>query len=289
MKEHQAFKAKTGQEYLYSLGRRLLWYFPFSQVKEVLSDYQEYFAVGIERGYGEEELMEQWGSPIDAAKRIVEENPQANTGLHIPFLREGIWGLVFLLSLWSLSAVRNGGFFFLVFGSVSVFEFFHGWERAVLEPQFIKRTPVSGKLLLIYVLVLVLVGVLEAGMQYMLKNVGEWTWIQTVVPVSRVGWMTDTAYAFFEMLFLLLCLWMLVKSIKDSVWYFPWSIHACGAMLFAMDIRKCLHSMDVSPGYEGLDFWYSLVYYGAGLGLSVIFAVTLKAAGAGGQRERKEG
>ena len=38
------WKIETQQDYLFCLGRYLLWRLPFSQVREILGDYREYFS-----------------------------------------------------------------------------------------------------------------------------------------------------------------------------------------------------------------------------------------------------
>lgn len=55
------------REYLYQL-ERYLQEFPRDEVKDILSDYEEHFHVGISKGKTEEEISKELGNPKDIAK-----------------------------------------------------------------------------------------------------------------------------------------------------------------------------------------------------------------------------
>ena len=67
----------TRQKWLEDLGRRLVWYFPAAQVKEILTDYQEQFDAGREHGKTDAEIIQALGTPEEAAALLLEEEPSA--------------------------------------------------------------------------------------------------------------------------------------------------------------------------------------------------------------------
>ena len=77
-----------------------------------------------------------------------------------------------------------------------------------------------------------------------------------------------------QLLFGLVLVCVFKNTAVSSMLYISLVVHTCGAMLFVRGIRGCLHSMNLSTGYEGQDFLYALGYYGASLALAVLF-VTL--------------
>ncbi len=301
------WKIETQQDYLFCLGRYLLWRLPFSQVREILGDYREYFsaetggdAVGEEpaekRGESPEtegltgkrtasgvaerftekvtatgeigRFMDRWGTPREVAEKLLEENPPA--GVDRRALGTGLWGLLLLVSFYGLFFGKRGLLLSLLLWGTSAFGLLHGRERLELERELKKRKGLPGGALAIHGLLPPLAMLLEAAMQYLLwqvQNTDIW------LPVS-VGRAVDSVCLFCQLLFGLLFLWLFIKTAVSSMLYISLAVHTCGAMLFVRGIRGCLHSMNLSTGYEGQDFLYALGYYGASLALAVLF-VTL--------------
>lgn len=65
----------TRQAWLESLARRLAWSFPEVQAKDIFADYQEQFEEGKAHGKSDEEIIEALGTPSEAVKQLMEEDP----------------------------------------------------------------------------------------------------------------------------------------------------------------------------------------------------------------------
>lgn len=261
----------SGQEYLLHLGKSLLFYFPVKQVSEILDDYQEYFLAETEHGDMPENAPH-CETPKDVLKALLNENPQAKNYF---YKWSAIWGIALLLSVFFLFHSGQGMLIATVLMPLSVFGFIHGWSRIRLDADFPVKTTVSKKVLFVQCMVPVLVFLLEAEMQFFIKSAEN---LPLYIGNLPIGPFIDLEYAFFELLFFLLMIWMGKRMVTLSVQYMPGIIHAMGAMLFCMDTRKCLHSMDISFGSTERIFMLSLIFYGFGLALALLFRLALKYA-----------
>lgn len=83
----------TRQKWLEDLGRRLVWYFPAAQVKDILTDYQEQFDAGREHDKTDAEIIQALGTPEEAAALLLEEEPPAGwTASGRPYCGGRCWG-----------------------------------------------------------------------------------------------------------------------------------------------------------------------------------------------------
>ena len=93
MKHREAAPIKTEGVYLNRLGKKLLYYFPLDQVREMLEDYQEHFSLGRERGGTDSEFIASLGTPETVTAEILKEMPEGRPY----FVRHAaVWGLLFL-------------------------------------------------------------------------------------------------------------------------------------------------------------------------------------------------
>lgn len=270
--------ASSAQEYLLDLGKSLLFYFPVKQVSEILDDYQEYFLTGEEHGDITENVPS-WGTPKDVLKALLDENPPAKKYC---YKWSAFCGFILLLSLFCLFHSGPGMLIAAVLMPLSIFGFIHGWSRIKLEAYFPLKTTGSKKILLAQCIVPVLVLLLETEMQFLMKDAANLPLYVIILPSYAgnlpIGPVIDLEYAFFELLFFLLMIWTVKRMITRSVQYLPGIIHAMGAVLFCMEIRNCLHSMDISFGSTEHIFMLSLTFYGFGLVLTLLSRLVLKHA-----------
>ena len=135
----------TRQAWLESLARRLAWYFPEVQAKDIFADYREQFKEGKDRGKSDDEIIEALGTPSEAVKQLMEEDPSARMEL----LRHGLaWGAALLLC-WAFAYVTFGGdlitifwvgtgvcmWLFLPASSAALFMLVRGSGRVALERE----------------------------------------------------------------------------------------------------------------------------------------------------------
>ena len=260
----------SDQTYLHRLGKYLLFYFPVKQVSEILADYQEYFLTAEEKrdtaGH-----TPQWGTPKEVLKALLEENPLSK----IYFYKWSLfWGILLLLSVACLFYSGRPAFIAMILAPFSLLGLTHGWSQMKIERDFPEaedkmkaRVP-----LVVHCLIPVVVLFLETEIQFFIKNAGNMPLYIRNLPVGLV---IDMEYAFFQLLFFLLMIWTGKRMVTTSVQYMAGATHALGAILFIMDIRRGLHSMNISGSETGMLFMFPLVYYGIGLGLSILFRLAL--------------
>lgn len=262
--------ALSEQEFLHQLGKYLLFYFPVKQVSEILADYQEYFRTEEENGTLNKNAS-QWGTPKEVLKALLEESP---LNRHYFCKWSAFWGIVLLLSVSCLLYSGRSLFIALVLVPLSFFGLIHGWSQMKMEADFPAETDHAKKFLAIHCLVPAVVFFLEAEMQFFMKQIGK---LPPYIGHLPIGPVIDMEYAFFQFLFFLLLIWMIKRVITASIQYICGAAHALGAMVCIMDIRNCLHRMDLSIDSSGLGklFILSLLYYGIGLGLSCLFLLAI--------------
>lgn len=264
------FKTKTDsrisakQEYLHKLGKYLLLFLPANQVLEILGDYQEYISEEEEKA----SMEQQWGTPGQVGKVLLEENPQAKR-YFCQWL--AIWTLVLVLTfLWTVS-VRQDMFAGLILVPVFAFGFLHGPGQLMVEHSLsIKAGSPKGTFLLYLFLTAVLV-LLEIEIQCIVKHVGEMPAFVGGIPT---GTAIDIQYAFFQLVLVLLMIWMAGRAATVSIGYlldvgYPW-----GVMLFIAYVRNCLHRMMITEKV-GTEFLFPVLY--GGIGLAMAMALRLSA------------
>lgn len=94
---------RSEQEYLFRLGRNLLFYFPAEQVMEILADYKEYFHSGSEKRTVEENIK-QWGTPVEVTQALLKEYPQARRYAAKWTL---LWGAVLIFSVFAMFHIQK--------------------------------------------------------------------------------------------------------------------------------------------------------------------------------------
>lgn len=225
--------AATRQAWLDRLGKRLVWYFPVLQVREILSDYQEQFETGQDRGRTEAELIDSMGTPEEVLNQLLEEEPTAKMN----WLRtNGVWGAALALclaALWvsfsfvsSLLLWAGSCVFLAAFGAV-LFQLLRGPARVRLEQDFPPEqtaSPVPA-----YCLPFVLTLVFEAVEQILLALA-----LAGRLPADIGGVIIGELNTWFilaiETPLALLAVWLLFRSFTCSIRYFPGVIHTVGAI-----------------------------------------------------------
>ena len=135
----KAKPALTRAAWLDELGRRLVWYFPAAQVKDILSDYREQFDAGHDHCKTEAEIIQALGTPAEAAALLLEEEPSTRLNC----LRHNVlWGAALAVCcffLWvCLSSVSYGLFwigvvFFIPAAASMLFWLVRGPARVALS------------------------------------------------------------------------------------------------------------------------------------------------------------
>ena len=147
--EWKAKTAKTRQAWLDELGRRLVWFFPADQVRDIVSDYREQFEAGHDHCRTEAEIIQALGTPAEAAALLLEEEPSARGSC----LRHSvIWGAVlavcvaFLwiaLNAYSFSFLWSGISLFFFSSALALFQLLKCSDRISLERQTAPEKHVS--------------------------------------------------------------------------------------------------------------------------------------------------
>ena len=224
----------TRRDWLDRLGRRLVWYLPERQVREILTDYREQFETGLERGRPEAELLEAMGSPVDAAAELLEGEPTARFAR----LRTSLtWGIVLALclaflwvSMMNASYVNQvtwlGAYAFIPLAAAVAFLLLRGPARVGLEGDFPPERTASP--VLVYYVPFVLTAVFEAVEQILVLLAENGKLPQmTDIPIGELNtWLI----LFLELILSGLLVWLAVRSATASIRYFPGVIHTVGAM-----------------------------------------------------------
>lgn len=238
----------TRQTWLESLARRLAWYFPEVQAKDIFADYQEQFKEGKAHGKSDDEIIEALGTPSEAVKQLMEEDPSARTDL----LRHCLaWGAALALC-WAYGWVTFGGaliqilllvvgiWIFLPTSNAALFMLVRGASRAALERDAGFEKSVSPAA----------VYCIPAGAMIVSVAVQEILLLVTlrleVLPVDSIGpiLLNGISLQLFALAMALLAVWLLFRSVTRSILYFPGIVHAGGTALSALSMLGTYSVMD---------------------------------------------
>ena len=260
--EWKAKPAKTRQAWLDELGRRLVWFFPADQVKDIMSDYREQFDAGHDHCRTETEIIQGLGTPAEAAALLLEEEPSARGNC----LRHSVtWGAVMavcLLFLW-LSMHFVGMLAALPLSFSALFLLLRGPARVELEEQK------SVSPILTYCVPFVLMLFFEAVEQIMVA-LGE------RLPVSIAGMSIGEANTWFvlylELVVAALAAWLLYRTLTASVRYFPGVVHTIGAGASIFFTYVCFSILNFDAVVSlPLELLLRLLPYGVGLVTALTF------------------
>ena len=276
--------AQTRQAWLDELGRRLVWYFPANQVKDILSDYREQFDAGHEHCKTESEMIQGLGTPAEAAALLVEEEPSAKLGC----LRHSIlWGAALAVCcffLWvCLSTVSYGLFwigvvFFIPFAASMLFRLVRGPARVALAEYIPSEKRASPALVYCLPAALTLVCLAE--------RVLLWLYSGHLVSRHQANQITEEAFErtgsvirngnvlFLLGLLILLALLlagMVFLCVKASIGYFPGVIHIFGTLGTVYFTLTYYSAMNLETWGPVLDTLFSLLPYGVGLATALAF------------------
>lgn len=155
-------------------------------------------------------------------------------------------------------------------------------EKAAMEQQWgtpgqlmvehslsIKSGSPKGIFLLYLFLTAVLV-LLEIEIQCIVKHVGKMPAFVGGIPT---GTAIDIQYAFFQLVLVLLMIWMAGRAATVSIGYlldvgYPW-----GVMLFIAYVRNCLHRMMITEEV-GAEFLFPVLYGGIGLAMAMVLRLS---------------
>lgn len=268
----------TRQAYLDRLAKRLLPCLPASQVREILSDYQERFQAGGEQGLGDAEVIASLGSPGDAAARLLEEAPPS--GLLRYYLPRGALLALCLTFLWAF--VLNPypdflawlcGCLFLPMAAGTVFSLLRGGARLELENQFPPEAVPSRKAL--FGVPLAVAVVFETGHQLWTAAVLRDPSGAARVTPMRIGECNRLLCLGLALAMALLALWWLFRSVTGSIRYFPGFIHALGLSLAGVTTLVPFLSSDVGSIRTARDLSLAMLLYFlpylAGLATALVF------------------
>ncbi len=255
----------TNQEYLHWLGKYLLFFFPTNQVLEILKDYQEYISAGKEKE-SVEDTVKQWGTPGQVVRAMLEENPQAK---RYCYQWSAFWGVAMILSFVFSYSVSQDIDWGLILMPVCVFGFLHGRGQLAVEHHLFIKAGSAKKIFAVYFFLTVTVIFLEAEIQWLVENVER---MPTHVGGISIGLAIDREYAFFQVILLLLILWMVKKAVTVSIRYLPDTAYPLGVMLFIASVRNCLHSLNILTTNEvRREFLFPVIYCAGGMGIAVIW------------------
>ncbi|MCI8511704.1 MAG: hypothetical protein HFE83_06880 [Lachnospiraceae bacterium] len=277
-------KQKTGEagwiknKYLRRLGKLLLLFFPAGQTWEILTDYEGY--VLLEEGQSAETFIRRWGTPEQVLRTLLEEN----SGAVRYFGKQAVlWGALAAAAFACAASMQGGIFAAQILLPLACLGFLHGREQIKVEGEFPHKEAGKRWAAAAGGLMFVLVAMTEAQIQYLLK------YIETIPPyVGRfhVGKLLDRELIVCGMLALGLAVWMAKQAVTASVLYLAGAVHAVGALLFLMEVRSYLRSLDISAlGEWNQVFWFPVLYYGIGAGVSLGIWAFLRA----GRRTQSRG
>lgn len=267
--------AATRQDWLDRLGKRLVWYFPILQVREILSDYQEQFETGQDRGRTEAELIESMGTPEEVLNQLLEEEPTAKMNC---LRTNGVWAAALALCLaflwvcfhmYSIFFLWCGLCIFLAaFGAV-LFQLLRGPARVRLEQDFPPEQTASP--VPVYCLPFALTLVFEVVEQILaaLSGAGR-------LPVYIGGVIIGVLNTWFilgiEAVLAVLAIWLLFRSITTSIRYFSGVIHTVGAGGTTFLTYVYFHILIVTGELSlSIELLLRLLPYFAGLAIARVF------------------
>ena len=265
----------TRQGWLDRLGRRLVWYLPERQVMEILTDYQEQFEAGTERGRTEQEALEAIGRPADAAAELLEEEPTARFArLRTSLTWVGVLALC-LAFLWVSmvnAAYTNqltwvGVYVFIPTAAAVAFMLLRGPARVALERAFPPEGTPSP--VLVYYVPFVLMVLLEAAEQILVllaenSRLGAFN--------GNIGELNTWFILGQELVFFALLVWLVFRSVTASIRYFPGVIHTVGAMGTAFFSYIYFTAMNpIALTVPSLALVFCLLPYALALGTALMF------------------
>ena len=241
----------TRQAWLESLARRLAWYFPEVQAKDIFADYREQFEAGDARGKSDNEIIEALGTPSEAVKQLMEEDPSARTDLLRHCL---LWGAALVLcwafsyvstwasittflwvGIWVFLPVSNAVLFMLMRGSARVsLEQAAAFEKSV-SPAAVYCIPAGAMLASVAIQEILLLSALR---------------LNVILP-ENIGNISATFLELFALAMGLLAIWLLFRSATRSILYFPGIVHAGGAAFASLGTLGYYNAVNVDP-YSGL-------------------------------------
>ncbi|MBD5168646.1 MAG: DUF1700 domain-containing protein [Oscillibacter sp.] len=254
----------TWQAWLDELGRRLVWFFPADQVKDIVSDYQEQFEAGHDHHRTEPEIILGLGTPAEAAALLLEEEPSARLNC----LRHSVtWGAALAVCCAFIWAFLNsvGTLVTLPLTASVLFLLLRGPARVELEVPAEKNiSPIPG-----YYVPFVLMLLFEAAEQIMVA-LGER--LPRSIAGMSIGEANTWAILYLEAAIAALAVWLLYRSVTTSVRYFPGFIHVAGTGASVFLTYACFTVLHFDTLFSlPFDMLLSLLPYCAGLVTALVF------------------
>ena len=222
----------TRQAWLDRLGRRLTGYFPAGQILDILSDYAGRLEEARARTRSEEAVLSTMDTPEEAAERLLEEEPLAAAGR---LRRFTLWGAALLLccgGLWicleSAAPVLfwTGSCLFLPLAGSALFLLLQGPDRVEIEGKFPPERAASP--VPVYCVPFALTAAYEAIEQILAAAAGAGR-LSSAIGTVPLGMLNTYFVLALELTLLLLAAWLLWRSVRTSIRYFPGVLHAAGA------------------------------------------------------------
>lgn len=252
--------APSKREYLYQLGRYLLFYFPEDQALDILGDYQEYFS---REGLPPEESIRRWGTPEQALSSLLGENPGARG---YGYRHGAFWGAFLLLALLCGAFLENGLLFSLLLLPLGLLGLSRAPACRRLEQRLAPPPPAGKRGYLAHGLAAAAVVVLEAGAQGLLRQGPAFPAEIGGIPAGRL---LSAGCLLLAVSMGLLLFWMLWRALSHSIRYLAGACHALGALAFMLGLRSMLFQL-ASPASAGRALFGVLLYYGIGLLLALL-------------------
>lgn len=282
--EWKAKPAVTRKAWLDELGRRLVWFFPADQVKDIVSDYREQFEAGHDHCRTEAEIIQGLGTPEEAAALLLEEEPSTK---HNCVRHCAIWGAALVVCccfLWvCLSTVSYGLFWvgvvsFIPIAASVLFWLVRGPARVMLEKFLPAEKRVSPVLVYYVPAALTLLCLIERlglhlysshiASQFQANQMSEEAFQQAAQAIG-IG---NTLFLIgFLWLLVLLLAWVIFLCVKASVRYFPGAIHTFGTLGTVFFTLTYYSSMNFSLWNPLIDLLLSLLPYCVGLVTALAF------------------
>ena len=96
------------KEYLKKLKRALFWRFSKQEINEIISDYEEYFEIGLNKGQTTEQIIVNLGSPYEVVNNITQK--RITTAPFTAFLKMSIFALLVLSLLVYVVTLNISGY-----------------------------------------------------------------------------------------------------------------------------------------------------------------------------------
>lgn len=267
----------TQRSWLDRLCKRLIWYFPVCQVREILADFRDQFQTGRDRGKPDGEIIEALGTPAEAAAQLLEEEPAARA---FRWRQSALWGalLAFCFAFLWVSA-QGGGLLplysagsclFIPAAASALFLLLRGPARVSLEgwlPLEKRVSPLPG-----FCLPLAAVVLFEAVEQLLLAVCASPNPLSFPVP-EELGLINTYLIMVVAAGMALLAAWLLYRSVSVSIGSFPGIPHAVGALGSTFFSYAMFHSLSVedNPLSLAVELLLCLLPYFSGLATALAF------------------